>query len=97
MQNLDAGKLTRNRCRMQHEVAIYIAQHCSVCAQAQEIAALIRREFPAIMVRMVDVAAAGELLPENVFATPTYLLDGQRWFLGNPSPSDVMETLSKLE
>lgn len=81
----------------QHEVSIYVAQHCALCAYAHEIATLIRQEFPAITVRMVDVAAAGEPLPESVFATPTYLLDGRRWSLGNPSPADVIETLSKLE
>ncbi len=80
-----------------HEVVIYVARHCSVCAYAYEIAALIRREFTGIAVRMVDVADAAEPLPESVFATPTYLLDGRRWFLGNPSPAEVFKTLSKLE
>ncbi len=81
----------------QHEVSIYVAEHCALCAYAHEIAALIRQEFPTVRVRMVDVGAAGETLPESVFATPTYLLDGRRWSLGNPSPADVIETLSKLE
>ena len=80
-----------------HEVAIYVARHCSVCAYAYEIADLIRREFPDVAVRLVDVADAVEPLPESVFATPTYLIDGRRWFLGNPSPAEVFETLSKLE
>lgn len=80
-----------------HEVSIYVARHCSVCAYAYEIAALIRRDFPDIAVRLVDVAEAAEPLPESVFATPTYLIDGRRWFLGNPSPAEVFETLSKLE
>lgn len=81
----------------QHEVAIYVAEHCSLCAYAYEIAELIRREFPAVAVRLVDLEQADEPIPESVFATPTYLIDGRRWSLGNPSPTDVINTLSKLE
>jgi len=82
---------------LQHEVAIYVAEHCTLCAYAHEIAELIRREFPAVTVRLVDLEQADEPIPESVFATPTYLLDGRRWSLGNPSPADVIDTLSKLE
>ena len=35
--------------------------------------------------------------PDNVFATPTYLLDGQRWSLGNPSSQQVRDLLGKLK
>ncbi len=97
MQNsYDSVEISGDRVP-QHEVAIYVARHCSVCAYAYEIAALIRRDFPDIAVRLVDVAEAAEPLPESVFATPTYLIDGRRWYLGNPSPAEVIETLSKLE
>lgn len=97
MQNsYDSAEMGGDRVP-RHEVAIYVAGHCSVCAYAYEIADLIRREFPDIAVRLVDVADAAEPLPESVFATPTYLLDGRRWFLGNPSPAEVFKTLSKLE
>jgi len=55
-----------------HEIVIYTTQHCPIWVYAYEIAALIRREFPTITVSVVEIAAAGELLPERVFATPTY-------------------------
>lgn len=44
---------------------------------------MIRCEFPMVEVRLIQ-SGEGEL-PESVFATPTYLLNGQRWSLGNPS------------
>ncbi len=75
-------------------IDIYIAQHCSTCAYAYEVAAAIRRQFPHVQVRMVDMENPTEAIPEVVFATPTYLLNGRVWSLGNPSPDKVQETLA---
>ena len=81
----------------QHQVDIYVSQYCANCAYAAEIALLIQRDFPAVAVRLIDLANLQEAAPDNVFATPTYLLDGRLWSLGNPSPQQVHELLSKLE
>ena len=73
---------------------IYVAQHCGTCAYAYEVAAEIRRQFPHVQVRIIDLENTTEIIPEAVFATPTYLLNGQVWSLGNPSPAKVQETLT---
>lgn len=75
-------------------IDIYVAQHCNTCAYAYEVAAEIRRQFPHVQVRMVDMETTTEAIPEAVFATPTYLLNGRVWSLGNPSPDKVQETLA---
>jgi hypothetical protein len=75
------------------KVDIYIAEHCPICAYALEVAAMIRREFPAVEVQLIRFDEPNLQLPESVFATPTYLLNGQRWSLGNPSPETVREVL----
>lgn len=80
-----------------HQVEIYVHRHCANCAYAAEIAELIRRDYPAIAMRVVDLAETNEPAPEAVFATPTYLLDGRVWFLGNPSPQQVHACLRELE
>ncbi len=77
-------------------IDIYIAQHCGTCAYAYEVAAEIRHQFPSVQVRMVDIGNSTETIPEAVFATPTYLLNGRVWSLGNPSPAKVQETLKLL-
>lgn len=77
-------------------VDIYVSEHCFVCEYAYEVAAVIRRDFPAVAVRIIDVHRNEGLVPEIVFATPTYLLNGDLWSLGNPSPEAVTETLSAL-
>lgn len=80
-----------------HRVAIYVLPGCGNCAYAWEIAALIQREYPRVEVAVVDLASPTEPVPDAVFATPTYLLDGRLWSLGNPSPAQVRERLDQLE
>ncbi|MCB0063523.1 MAG: hypothetical protein KDE19_15480 [Caldilineaceae bacterium] len=75
---------------------IYITQHCGNCAYAHEVAADIRQRYPQIRVRLIDLQCTTEPIPEAVFATPTYLLNGRVWSLGNPSPTQIQETLATL-
>ena len=80
---------------MHPELTIYVAEHCFNCEYAYEVADAIRRDFPHVQLRIVDVAAPGATVPEVVFATPTYLLNGRVWSLGNPSDERIRETFSR--
>lgn len=77
-------------------VDIFISEHCFVCQYAHEIAELIERDFSDVKLRMIDISTTEETIPEAVFATPTYLLNGRVWSLGNPSPEQVTERLTEL-
>lgn len=80
----------------QHSVQIFVAEHCANCVYSREIAQLIGDEFPEIRLDVIDVHASDVAIPDSVFATPTYLLNGKVWSLGNPYPEDVRRTLSDL-
>lgn len=80
--------------RFKVRVDIYVAEHCAVCEYAFEVAERIEVDFPDVNLHVVDIAQSTEPIPEAVFATPTYLLNGKLWSLGNPSPEDVQERLS---
>lgn len=77
-------------------VDIFVSEHCLVCEYAYEIAELIQRDFSAVQLRVIDIQNTAEIIPDSVFATPTYLLNGQVWQLGNPSPEQVSEKLTDL-
>jgi len=77
-------------------IDIYVAQHCTNCDYAYEVAEKIRHQFPHVQVRMIDMANPPEPIPEAVFATPTYLLNGRVWSLGNPSGEKIEETLREM-
>jgi len=75
-------------------VEIYVTRHCPVCAYAHEVAATIRADFPEVDLRVIDLMQTAEAIPAAVFATPTYLLNGRLWSLGNPAPEDVRRRLA---
>ncbi|MEZ4618903.1 MAG: hypothetical protein R2867_25790 [Caldilineaceae bacterium] len=78
-------------------VEIYVSEHCLTCNYAHEVAATIRRDFPTVNLQVIDIHQTVKPIPDRVFATPTYLLNGSLWSLGNPSPAQVTETLSELQ
>ena len=72
-----------------HALSIYVSAHCMTCVYAHEVAANIRRDYPQVDVRVIDVHQPDAVVPEAIFATPTYLLDGRVWSLGNPSAEKI--------
>ncbi len=78
------------------EIVIYVSPHCANCDYAYVVAEQVAREFSQVDVRFVNMAAPEEPVPESVFATPTYLLNGRVWSLGNPSEDDVRAALTPL-
>ncbi len=69
---------------------IYIDDHCETCEHARQIAEQVRERLPEVEVNVIELTREK---PENVFAVPTYLLDGSTLFLGNPSLADLFERL----
>lgn len=78
-------------------LAIYVTEHCPICAYAHEVAERIRQNYPQVDLRVIDVALPHAVVPEVVFATPTYLLNGRVWSLGNPSDEKIMDTFGVSE
>jgi hypothetical protein len=76
-------------------VEIYVTGHCYVCEYTYEVAEMIREEYPEVALHLIDLMDPTQVVPPEVFATPTYLLNGKIWSLGNPSVEDVRAKLSQ--
>jgi hypothetical protein len=75
-------------------LTIYIAEHCSGCDRAQVLAAQMGQFFPELTVELIDLATELDNR-EEIFAVPTYMLNGRVVSLGNPKPDwlrDLIET-----
>lgn len=72
---------------------IYVAAHCAPSDYAHEVAADIQRDYPHVNVCIIDIEQL-ETLPESVFATPIYLLNGRVWSLGNPSAEKIQQSFA---
>jgi hypothetical protein len=74
---------------------IFVVEHCSTCDEARTIATWIERDFPEIMVELVDIGDAEAVVPETVFATPTFMLNNRIVSLGNPHPEEIARLLAE--
>ena len=81
---------------MQPILEIFIEAECKNCDVAREIASLVRQQVPAVQVRLIDVSVPGTVAPDNVFAVPTYLINGETWSLGNPDSQELVAELKAL-
>ena len=65
---------------------IYITDQCTNCREAMLIAEQAR-SIAGLEVTVVNLDEPGQRVPPQVFATPTYVLDGLVVSLGNPERS----------
>lgn len=70
---------------------VYIADDCWTCEETQRIVADIAPKFPKVMIEVLNTAVTP--MPENVFAVPTYVLDGRILYLGNPTRDELYNRL----
>jgi hypothetical protein len=74
---------------------IYVAEECWSCEEARRIAGAVGRAFPNVQVHLKDLNNGSR--PSEVFAAPTYLLDGRIVSLGNPSREELWAMLAHNE
>lgn len=72
---------------------VYVEKACWSCAEARRIVADLGPQFPQVMMEVLDITAVAS--PPEVFAVPTYVLDGRIVFLGNPYRQDLHRLLQR--
>lgn len=73
---------------------VYIHSDCFSCQETLLLVAEIRRRFPQLLTEVISLDDPATETPDEVFAVPTWLLDGQVIFLGNPWREQMYEKLS---
>lgn len=75
---------------MKPVLKIFVADDCHSCVEARAIASRIEQDYPdQLTVEVVDVADNHTVIPDAIFATPTYMLNGRIVSLGNPKPDEI--------
>jgi hypothetical protein len=74
---------------------VFVAKHCLGCEEARRIAREAQARFSDLRVEVVDLDGADATVPPEVFATPTYLLDGKVVSLGNPTFERLSDRLTE--
>lgn len=79
---------------MDHRLEVYVASYCYGCDEARALAGVIADRFPDLHVDVVDLDDPESERPSAVFAVPTYLLDGELLWLGNPRREDATQRIA---
>jgi predicted thioredoxin/glutaredoxin len=74
---------------------IYIDDACNGCQEARKIAEHVSEQLPHVAVNLVDLTQPSAVKPNGVFAVPTYVLDGETLYLGNPAEADLLRQLEE--
>ncbi len=85
-ESSEGGKFTK----MKSDLKVFIIENCPSCNEALNIAARVEQDYSDfINIEVIDITDAQAVVPEAVFATPTFMLNDQIVSLGNPSPKEV--------
>lgn len=77
-------------------IQVYVKPHCPLCEPSRTLAGAIAREFEAICVEIIELdSMAPAQWPDAVFATPTWMWNGQRYCLGTPDPDRLRRALTQ--
>lgn len=77
-----------------HTLTVYISHECWSCEETERILDDVIPHFPDLLLNLVNTQQ--EPLPEDVFAVPTYLLNGKVISLGNPTRQALQKRLNSL-
>ncbi len=75
---------------------IYVEKGCPGCRRSLSLAAGVVDRFPEVPVRVVDVSSGGVEYRRLVTATPTFVLNGTTFSLGNPSSAELEQAITDL-
>ena len=70
---------------------VYVEEDCWSCSESRRIVQEIALQFPQVAIELIDLSSQHH--PDNVFAAPTYMLNGRIISLGNPYPKDLKQKL----
>jgi hypothetical protein len=61
--------------------------------RARQLAGAVQRRYPCLQVDVVNLAEPGTRAPADVFAVPTFVLNGRVLSLGTPAPEALYARL----
>jgi hypothetical protein len=76
------------------KLQVYVKEDCWACDESRRIVSEIAPQFPEIAVELLDLEADDR--PENVFAIPTYVLNGRVISLGNPYRDQLRQEIQNV-
>jgi hypothetical protein len=77
------------------KLQVYTSADCWTCAETERIVLEIANRFPDVEVNVLDLMSPEK--PDEVFAVPTYLINGRIVSLGNPTRKELAQKLMNAQ
>ena len=77
------------------KLQVFVKTGCDICSRASRLAQQADEEFPNLVVDIIDMNEA-QLDRDDVFAVPTFVLEGRVLSLGNPPESELHNEVAAL-
>jgi len=77
------------------KLQVYTLADCWTCEETERIVTDVVSRFPNVEVAVLDMMSAEK--PDDVFAVPTYLINGRIVSLGNPTREELMQKLMSVQ
>jgi hypothetical protein len=76
------------------ELTVFVSDHCFNCKESLVIAEEIKKKYPGVVVKVFNIDN-GARPHADIFAVPTYTLNGKVVFLGNPTDKEIENLLGQ--
>ncbi|HEV2108932.1 MAG TPA: hypothetical protein VGR16_11765 [Thermomicrobiales bacterium] len=94
MMGIVPSEATQALIEVKATAPIYVTEGCFGCDVARDLAKQIAAlDVPGLQVTLTDLGHPEAECPPEIFAVPTYLLDGAVVSLGNPEESSLLTQL----
>ena len=77
------------------KLQVYTSDDCWTCEETERIVSDMAARFPDVEVNVLDLKSPEK--PDEVFAVPTYLINGRVVSLGNPTREELTQKLMKAQ
>ena len=77
------------------KLQVFVKTDCDICSRARQLAHQADEQFPNLVVDIVEMNET-ELERDDVFAVPTFVLEGRVLSLGNPQESELHDEVASL-
>jgi hypothetical protein len=66
---------------------VFVEEDCWSCSESRRIVEELAPQFPEVAIELINLSAQNR--PHDIFAVPTYKLNGKIISLGNPYPQEL--------
>ncbi len=79
------------------KLQVYVSQHCAWCSRSVALSEAVASHFNDVTIEVVDLDDPSASKPDQLFAVPTFLLDGQLLCLGNQEEEWLIRRLQHVK